>query len=136
MNEDLKVTRNLQNPHGPKNIVQENLMVREIVRLCDSLRDPAHPMIRYSQFLPSNFLTFSFAIETFLKKSVEISCKGLPQKQVLCEVKNIKPQLPSRIVKNHPISYQNSPVGTPHCQSPRYFKKENSPVLNFTYQSP
>lgn len=58
ISEDLKITKNVQNPHGPKNIVLENTMVREAVRLFDSLRDPAHPMTRYSQFLPPNFLTF------------------------------------------------------------------------------
>jgi hypothetical protein len=128
----------VQNPHGPKNITQENMMVREIVRLFDGLRDTANPMARYSQFLPANFLTFQFAIDCFLKSSVELSCKNVPQKQVLTELKNIRPQQsPPLPIKHHPVSYQNSPIVSPRqAQSPRCFKKENPPVLNFTYQSP
>lgn len=62
IHEDPKVTRNTQNMHCPKNISLENNLVREIVKLFDSLRDPSTPMFRYSDCLPNHLLTFHIAL--------------------------------------------------------------------------
>jgi hypothetical protein len=97
-------------------------------------------MVRYSQFLPSNFLTFQLAKDFLMKRSVEMSCRSIPQPQpkLLSDIKNVPPvhHVPHIVIQQHPISYQNSPVTSPVGRSPCHFKKENIPAMSFTYRSP
>lgn len=141
INEDLKVNRNVQFPHGPKNVSHENAFVREVVRLFDALRDPCNPMANYSQFLPSTFLSFQMAQDCLLKRSVEMSCRSAQQPRLLLDIKNLRSETIATARNSHqPVSSQTSPYNSPPhqspYQSPRHFKKENTPILNFTYRSP
>lgn len=127
----------MQFPHGPKNVTHENAFVREVVRLFDALRDPCNPMANYSHLLPTTFVSFQMAQDYLLKRSVEMSFRNAQQPRPLLDIKNLRSEtiLTARI-SHKPVSSQTSPYNSPPHQSPRHFKKENTPILNFTYRSP
>lgn len=136
MSDDLRITKNVQNTNGAKNLNLENTFVREIVHLFDSIRDPQLPALRYSQFLPNQLLSFQNVHDIFLKKSVEMSCVKIPQTRLFAEIKNVShPNVALKMNKNA-LSYQNSPINSPRMQSPLHARKENAPNMNFTYRSP
>ena len=107
-----------------------------MVKLFDALRDPSNPMANYSQFLPNALLSFQMAQECLLKRSVELSCRNSHQLRPLLDINNLRSDaIPTARISHKPVSHQTSPYNSPP-HSPRHFRKENSPVLNFTYRSP
>lgn len=93
-------------------------------------------MANYSQFLPDVLLSFQMAQDCLLKRSVEPSCRNTHQLRPLLDINNLRGDaIPTARISHKPVSHQTSPYNSPPL-SPRQFKKENTPILNFTYRSP